>query len=157
MSRLLLDTPLLLFCPSAPIQDKEKDRGQAKTLDGSSTSGCDADGVCRGRDQTGQGDTLGIISLNVKNLTTNLNFVKDLSKRFPIIFLQETWFYRYEANMLAEVFDNTEFVCGCSDDDVPVAPSLQMRDYGGTSILWILVAQLPKLPYEETAGVKHKN
>ena len=54
-------------------------------------------------------DTLDVASLNVKNVKTNLNFVKHLSSRYPIIFLQETWLYRYQTNILTDIFDNTEF------------------------------------------------
>ena len=56
--------------------------------------------------------------------------------------------YRYEANFLIDIFDNTEFVCGYSDDDAPVAPSLHTRGYGGTCILWhsSLNSRVKKLP-----------
>ena len=69
------------------------------------------------RQKTGQSDTLDIASLNVKNVKTNLNSVKCLSSRFPIIFPQETWLYRYQASTLTDIFDNTELACGCVDDD----------------------------------------
>ena len=100
------------------------------------------------RKKTGQSDTLNITSLNVKNVKTNLNFVKCLSSRFPIIFLQETWLYRYQASTLTDIFDNTEFACGCIDDDAPVPTNLHMRGYGGTCILWhsSLNSLIQKLP-----------
>ena len=80
-------------------------------------------------------DTLSIASLNVKNLKTNMNFMKHLSRIFPIVFLQETWPYRCQTNIITEIYNNTEFVCGCVVDNEPVPPSLHMRGYGGTSIL----------------------
>ena len=52
-----------------------------------------------------QCDTLDIVSLNVKNVKTNLNFVKYLSSRFLISFPQETWLYRYKTSILAAVAD----------------------------------------------------
>ena len=75
--------------------------------------------------------------------------MKYLSSRFLIIFLQETWLYRYQTSILADIFDNTEFACGCVDDDAPVPPSLHMRGLGGTCILWhsslnSLIKKLPK-------------
>ena len=75
-------------------------------------------------------------SLNVKNVATNLNFVKHLSKTSSVLFLQETWLCNYQKNLLSQVYDNTEFVAGCVDDFNPVGPSLHARGYGGTCILW---------------------
>ena len=97
--------------------------------------------------KTGQSDTLDIASLNVKNVKTNLNFVKCLSSRFPIIFPQETWLYRYQASTQTDIFDNTEFAYGCVD--APVPTNLHMRGYGGTCILWhsslnFLIQKLPE-------------
>lgn len=60
----------------------------------------------------GQRNSLDIVSLNVKNIKTSLNFVKSLSRRFSIIFLQETWLYRYQASTLTDIYDNTAFVSG---------------------------------------------
>ena len=74
------------------------------------------------KDGTVLRDTFDIASLNVKNVKTNLNFVKRLSSLFPIIFPQETWLYRYQASTLKDIFDNTEFACGCVDDDAPMMP-----------------------------------
>ena len=81
-------------------------------------------------------------------MKTNLNFVKYLSSRFLIICLQETWLYRYQTCILADIFDNTEFACGCVDDDAPVPPSLHMRGHGGICILWhsSLNSLIKKLP-----------
>ena len=31
---------------------------------------------------------------------------------------------RYQVNVLTEMYENTEFSCGCVDDDAPVAPGL---------------------------------
>ena len=96
-----------------------------------------------------QSDTLDIASLNVKNVKTNLNFAKYLSSRFLIIFLQETWLYKYQTSILADIFDNMEFDCGCVADDAPASPSLHLRDHGRTCILWhsslnSLIKKLPK-------------
>ena len=73
---------------------------------------------------------------------------KYLSSRFPIMFLQESWLYRYQTSILTDIFDNTEFACGCVDDDALVPPSLHMRGYGGTCILWhsSLNSLIKKLP-----------
>ena len=79
---------------------------------------------------------LNIASLNVTNISTNLNFVKHLSSVYAILFLQETWLYNYQKKILFEVYNNTEFVAGCVDDNDPVGPSLHSRSYGGTCILW---------------------
>ena len=78
----------------------------------------------------------------------NRNFVKFLSRRFSIIFLQETCLYRYQPSTLTDIYDNTEFVSGCVDDDAPVPPSSHMRDCGGTCILWhcSLNSPMRKLP-----------
>ena len=54
------------------------------------------------RQKTRQSYTLDIASLNVENVKTNLNFVKCLSSRFPSIFPQETWLYRYQASTLTD-------------------------------------------------------
>ena len=80
--------------------------------------------------------TINIASFNVKNVATNLNFVKHLSKTSSVLFLQETWLYNYQKNLLSQVYDNTKFVAGCVDDCNPVGPSLHARGYGGTCILW---------------------
>ena len=63
-------------------------------------------------------------------------FYETFPRIFPIVFLQETWLYRYQTNIITEICNNTEFVCGCVDDNEPVPPSLHMREYGGTCILW---------------------
>ena len=87
--------------------------------------------------------TLERITINL----CNKPHIKSLSRRFSIIFLQETWLYRYQASTLTDIYDNTEFVSGCVD--APVPPSLHSRGYGGTCILWhcsmnSLMKQLPE-------------
>ena len=74
--------------------------------------------------------------------------MKCFPSRFPSIFLQETWLYRYQASTLTDIFDNTEFVCDCVDDDALVPTSLHMRGYSGTCILWhsSLNSLIQKLP-----------
>ena len=128
---------ILRFCPSAPCIRPEK---RQRTDHGVRWYSL-IRRACRWsrwaiRQKTGQSYTLDIASLNVENVKTNLNFVKCLSSRFPSIFPQETWLYRYQASTLTDIFDNTEFACGCVADDALVPTNLHMRGYGGTCILW---------------------
>ena len=139
---------ILLFIQAPPVQDQEKVDGQTTAFDGTPSSERLADRYAGRIGKKGQSDTLDIASLYVKNVKTNPDFVKYLSSRFLIIFLQETWLYRYQTSILADIFDNTEFACGCVDDDAPVPPSLHMRGHGGTCILWhsSLNSLIKKLP-----------
>ena len=67
---------ILLFCPSAPCIRPGK--RQTTAFDGTPSSEGLADGVAVRFGKTGQSDTLDIASLNVKNVKTNLSFVKSL-------------------------------------------------------------------------------
>ena len=141
---------ILHFCPSAPCTRPGK---RQRTYHGIRWYSL-IRRACRWslwaiRQKTGQSDTLEIASLHVKNVKTNLSSVKCLSSRFPIIFPQETWLYRYQASTLTDIFDNTELACGCVDDDAPVPTNLHMRGYVGTCILWhsslnFLIQKLPE-------------
>ena len=141
---------ILRFCPSAPYTRAGKRQRTYHRIRRYSL----IRRACRWslwaiRQKTGQSDTLDIASLNVKNVKTNLSSVKCLSSRFPIIFPQETWLYRYQASTLTDIFDNTELACGCVDDDAPVPTNLHMRGYVGTCILWhsslnFLIQKLPE-------------
>ena len=136
----------LLFCTSALIQNKEENNGQA--LNGITTAEGSAVGSHGQFGEARQRDTINIASLNAKNVKTNINFIKYLSESVHVIFLQETWLYRFQVNVVTAIFENTEFSCGCVDDDAPLAPSLHMREYGGTCILWhcSLNPMIRKLP-----------
>ena len=73
---------------------------------------------------------VGIVSLNTKGVQTNMNYVKHLTTEFPVTFLQEHWLYRYQAGLLVDVYDNTEFSCACVDDAELIAPGIHSRGYG---------------------------
>ena len=96
-------------------------------------------------------DTLSITSLNVKNLKTNMNFLKHLSRIFPIVYLQE------HGSIDIKLISSQRFIIlrnlsGYVDDNEPVPLSLHMRGYCGTSILWhsALNSVLRKLPETST-------
>ena len=71
-----------------------------------------------------------IASVNVKNVGTNLNFVKYLAKSASMLFLQEL-----SENTLAKIYYDAEFAAGCVDDFDPVGLSLHARGHGDTCIV----------------------
>ena len=87
----------LLFCTSALIQNKEENNGQA--LNGIITAEGSAVGSHGQFGEARQRDTINIASLNAKNVKTNINFIKYLSESVHVIFLQETWLYRFQVNV----------------------------------------------------------
>ena len=82
------------------------------------------------------GPALSLVSLNVKNIKTNLNFVYHLASKYKIILLQEHWLYGFETSLLQQVFNNSNFHVKCVDDKDPLSPVKPPRGYAGTCVLW---------------------
>ena len=68
------------------------------------------------------GDPFSLVTLNVKNMKTNMGYLKCLAKTHPIILVQEHWLYGFETVIAQQVFDNSNYHIKCVDDLDPSLP-----------------------------------
>ena len=81
---------------------------------------------------------LKILSMNVEGIQTNKVYVQHLVSTFKphILSIQEHWLFRFEVNVLTDLFPEYEYVAKCVDDNNPLSPIQRPRGYGGVAILW---------------------
>ena len=80
-------------------------------------------------------DSLKFITYNCKGFKDrNFNYLKELFDKNDILFLQETWLYSFQDDIIKNVLPNSECcsVSGMKDDDVGRAG----RPFGGSAIVW---------------------
>ena len=74
---------------------------------------------------------LKIGTLNVKNVETNIIFVKKLLQNCDILFLQETWLFNFQQSQLNEYLETHTSYGKSVDDNNPLPPIQKPRGYGG--------------------------
>ena len=82
------------------------------------------------------GDPFSLVTLNVKNMKTNMGYLQCLANIHPIILVQEHWLYGFESVIAKQVFDNSNYHIKCVDDLDPFPPIQPPRGRAGTAILW---------------------
>ena len=82
------------------------------------------------------GPALSLVSLNMKNIKTSLNFVYHLASKYKMILLPEHWLYGFETTLLQQVFNKSNFHVKCVDDKGPYHPVKPPRGYVSTCVLW---------------------
>ena len=79
---------------------------------------------------------ISLVTLNVKNMKTNMTYLQSLAKTHPIILLQEHWLYAFETTLAQQVYGNSNYHIKCVDDIDPLPPTQAPRGRTGTAILW---------------------
>ena len=111
-----------------PTIDSIPSQGPREELQKTAThtdDGSKGDSVSRSPN-TQQRNSITLTSLNTKNATTNINFLKSLSNHTGILLLQEHWLYNYQSGSLFDVFGGGYHI-KCVDDDNPIPPSQHSR------------------------------
>ncbi|MEW8547288.1 MAG: reverse transcriptase family protein, partial [Candidatus Thiodiazotropha sp.] len=96
-----------------------------------------SDGGLRGGVRTRvTSDSLSLVTLNVKNMKTNIMYLQSLAKAHSVILVQEHWLYAFESALAQQVFENSNYHIKCVDDLDPLPPTQPPRGRAGTAILW---------------------
>ena len=77
-----------------------------------------------------------MVTLNVKNMKTNMAYLTCLAKTHTIILVQEHRLYGFETTIAQQVFDNSNYHVKCVDNLDPLPPIQPPRGRAGTAILW---------------------
>ena len=82
------------------------------------------------------GRPLTIVSLNVDGIRGNAAYIADPLNRFPKVFLQEHWLYRFEADKLLNLFSNITGTIKCVYDRDPLPLRLRPKGSASVATLW---------------------
>ena len=79
---------------------------------------------------------ISLVTLNVKNMKTNMTYLQSLAKPHHIILLQEHCLYAFETTLAQQVYGNSNYHIQRVNDIDPLPPTQPPRGHAGTAILW---------------------
>ena len=77
-----------------------------------------------------------VASCNIEGACSNSPYIDELKANYDIIGLQETWLWKFEANHLANICPEFNYVHTAQDELDEISPDQRPRGFGGCALLY---------------------
>lgn len=79
---------------------------------------------------------ISIASINIENIKSNVEYLKQLLEKHSIVCIQEHWLYSFEKTLIDDMIPDCSYAMKCSDDDSPISHKHKPKGVAGVAILW---------------------